>query len=145
MNVMKPDNFLNVSEMDSEKALVIMIDRVVSGIRKTELENKTQSVQLISLNGSVLEFFSAIPGENTTTPKGPKLSKDEVIELLGYNEEVLSAIYDHVVAEYPGISVTKAPGKTGVFFFCPRLVMLVHEYQNSELSSLAEQLSKPLN
>ena len=93
MNVMKPDNFLNVSEMDSEKALVVMIDRVVSGIRTTELENKTQSVQLVSLNGlvmlvheyqsSVLEFFSAIPGENTTTPKGPKLSKDEVIELLG--------------------------------------------------------------
>lgn len=144
MNVMKPDNFLNVSEMDSEKALVVMIDRVVSGIRTTELENKTQSVQLVSLNGSVLEFFSAIPGENTTTPKGPKLSKDEVIELLG-NDEILSAVYDHIVAEYPEISVTKAPGKTGVYFFCPRLVMLVHEYQSNELLSLAEQLSKPLN
>lgn len=113
-------------------------------IRTTELENKTQSVQLVSLNGSVLEFFSAIPGENTTTPKGPKLSKDEVIELLG-NDEILSAVYDHIVAEYPEISVTKAPGKTGVFFFCPRLVMLVHEYQSNELLSLAEQLSKPLN
>ena len=144
MNVMKPDNFLNVSEMDSEKALVVMIDRVVSGIRSTELENKTQSVQLVSPNGSVLEFFSAIPGENTTTPKGPKLSKDEVIELLG-NDEILSEVYDHIVAKYPGISVTEAPGRTGVFFFCPRLVILVHEYQNSELSSLAEQLSKPLN
>jgi hypothetical protein len=87
---------------------------------------------------------SAIPGENTTTPKGPKLSKDEVIELLG-NDEILSAVYDHIVAEYPEISVTKAPGKTGVFFFCPRLVMLVHEYQSNELLSLAEQLSKPLN
>jgi hypothetical protein len=104
MNVMKPDSFLNVSEMDSEKALVVMIDRVVSGIRTTELENKTKSVQLVSLNGSVLEFFSAIPGENTTTPKGPKLSKDEVIELLG-NDEILSAVYDHIVAEYQGCVV----------------------------------------
>ena len=144
MNVMKPDNFINVSEMDSEEALVVMIDRIVGGIRSTELENKTQSVQLVSPDGSVLEFFSAIPGENTTTPKGPKLSKDEVIELLG-NDEILSEVYDHIVSKYPGISVTEAPGRTGVFFFCPRLVMLVHEYQSNELSSLAEQLSKPLN
>ena len=70
MNVMKPDNFLNVSEMDSEKALVVMIDRVVSGIRTTELENKTQSVQLVSLTGDVLEFFSAIPSERSAIPKG---------------------------------------------------------------------------
>ena len=144
MSIMKPDNFLNVSKMDSEKAIVLMINQIVVAIRTTEMENKTQSVQLVSLNGNVLEFFSAIPAENTSTPKGPKLSKDEVIELLG-NDEILSAIYDHIVEKYPGISVTKAPERTGVFFFCPRLVMLVHEYQSNELLSLAEQLSKPLN
>jgi hypothetical protein len=144
MNVMKPDSFLNVSEMESDKAVAAMTSTILSAILTTEMENKTKSVQLVSLTGDVLEFFSAIPGENTTTPKGPKLSKDEVIELLG-NDEILSAVYDHIVAEYPEISVTKAPGKTGVFFFCPRLVMLVHEYQSNELLSLAEQLSKPLN
>mgnify|MGYP003597021477 CR=1 FL=1 len=144
MNPMKIDNFLNVSNVDSDKALSEIINATLNAVRITELENKTKTVQIVSLDGSVLEFFSAIPAENTSTPKGPKLSKDEVIELLG-NDEILSEVYDHIVAKYPGISITEAPGRTGVFFFCPRLVMLVHEYQNNELSSLAEQLSKPLN
>ena len=144
MNVMKPDDFLNITDMTSDKAVAAMTSTILSAILTTEMENKTQSVQLVSPDGSVLEFFSAIPGENTTTPDGPKLSKDEVIELLG-NDEILSEVYDHIVSKYPGISVTEAPGRTGVFFFCPRLVMLVHEYQSNELSSLAEQLSKPLN
>ena len=144
MNVMKPDDFLNITDMTSDKAVAAMTSTILSAILTTEMENKTQSVQLVSLTGDVLEFFSAIPSERSATPKGVKISKDEVIELLG-NDEILSEVYDHIVARYPGISVTEAPGRTGVFFFCPRLVMLVHEYQNSELSSLAEQLSKPLN
>ena len=144
MNVMKPDNFLNVSEMDSEKALVVMIDRVVSGIRTTELENKTQSVQLVSLTGDVLEFFSAIPSERSATPKGVKISKDEIIELFG-QDEVIGEVYDYVVENHPGIDVIKVPDKEAVFFFCPRLVMLIHTYENQKLLYLAEQLSKPLN
>ena len=144
MNVMKPDNFLNVSEMDSEKALVVMIDRVVSGIRTTELENKTQSVQLVSLTGDVLEFFSAIPSERSATPKGVKISKDEIIELFG-QDEVIGEVYDYVVENHPGIDVIKVPDKEAVFFFCPRLVMLIHTYENQKLLDLAEQLSKPKN
>ena len=144
MNVMKPDNFLNVSEMDSEKALVVMIDRVVSGIRTTELENKTKSVQLVSLTGDVLEFFSAIPSERSATPKGVKISKDEIIELFG-QDEVIDEVYDYVVENHPGIDVIKVPDKEAVFFFCPRLVMLIHRYENQKLLYLAEQLSKPLN
>ena len=140
MNVMKPDNFLNVSEMDSEKALVVMIDRVVSGIRTTELENKTQSVQLVSLTGDVLEFFSAIPSERSATPKGVKISKDEIIELFSQDE-----VYDYVVENHPGIDVIKVPDKEAVFFFCPRLVMLIHTYENQKLLDLADQLSKPKN
>ena len=145
MDTIQADNFLNVSKMDSDEAVVAMTNQILVAIRTTELENKTQSVQLVSTTGNVLEFFSAIPAHNSAAPDGAKLAKDEVIELLGYKEEVLSAIYDHVVEKYPGISVTKAPGKTGVFFFCPRFVMLAHEYQSPELLSKAEQLSKPLN
>ena len=144
MNVMKPDNFLNITDMKSDKAVAAMTSTILSAILTTEMENKTQSVQLVSLTGDVLEFFSAIPSERSATPKGVKISKDEIIELFG-QDEVIGEVYDYVVEKYPGISVTEAPGRTGVFFFCPRLVMLVHEYQSNELSSLAEQLSKPLN
>ena len=144
MDPMKVDSFLNITDMNSDKASVAMTTTILTAIQITEMENKTQSVQMVSTTSNVLEFFSAIPPHNSAAPDGAKLAKDEVIELFGC-DGVVSEIYDYVAEKYPGISVTKAPGRTGVFFFCPRLVMLVHEYQSNELSSLAEQLSKPLN
>ena len=144
MNVMKPDSFLNVSDMKSDKAVAAMTSTILSAILTTEMENKTQSVQLVSLTGDVLEFFSAIPSERSATPKGVKISKDEIIELFG-QDEVISEVYDYVVENYPGIDVIKVPDKEAVFFFCPRLVMLIHTYENQKLLDLADQLSKPKN
>ena len=144
MDPMKVDSFLNITDMDSDKASAAMTTTILTAIRITEMENKTQSVQLVSLTGDVLEFFSAIPSERSATPKGVKISKDEIIELFG-QDEVIDEVYDYVVENHPGIDVIKVPDKEAVFFFCPRLVMLIHTYENQKLLDLAEQLSKPLN
>ena len=144
MNPMKIDSFLNVSNLDSDKASSEIIDVILKAIRTTEMESKTKTVQMVSLDGNVLEFCSAIPGENSATPKGAKISKEEIIDLFG-NDELIDVVYEYFVEKYPEIAATKVSGKEAVFLFCPRIFLLIHGYENQELADLAEQLSKPLN
>ena len=142
MSITEKSSFLNISTITTDSANAAMIYKLMEAIDKTELENKTQTVRLVSTDGNVLEFCSAIPAEKSNTPNGPEISKDEIVELLDH-DTLITAVYDRVMEIHPEVTVTKVIDRDAVFLYCPRFLMLIHKYQSLELLGIAEQLATP--